>query len=230
MRRIAKLCALLAAAGLALGLMACSSNGGSAAADTAGDDALQQAAPEPAAEPAPSGTPDAAASNAVVIYFSHAGENYVVGVVEEGNTAVVAKMIAEKTGASLFEIVPAVEYPQGYDECCDVAQEEQRDNARPAFVGDLEGFEGYDTVYLGYPIWWGDLPMVVYTFVEGHDWAGKTVRPFATHAGSGLSNTVSTLQGLCVGATVGEGLAIEGTTAQNDRAATDQAVTGWLGQ
>ena len=86
------------------------------------------------------------------MYFSHTGENYGVGVIEEGNTAIVAKMIAEKTGADLFEIVPAEAYPEGYNECCDVALNEQNEGARPAFAQDVD-LMPHKTVYLGYPIW-----------------------------------------------------------------------------
>lgn len=181
----------------------------------------------PSDKPSDEGT-QAAKAGAVVVYFSHAGENYGVGVVEEGNTAVLAKMVAEKTGADLFEIVPSKDYPQGYDECCDVALDEQHENARPSYKGDV-GLEGYNTVYLGYPIWWGDLPMCVYTFIEAHDWKGKEVRPFCTHAGSGLSGTVEALESACKGATVGKGFSLEGTTAQKSRDEAREKIEAWIG-
>ncbi|MGI6221512.1 MAG: flavodoxin [Coriobacteriales bacterium] len=205
----------------------CSGGSGEEAAGDAQAPAQDEAAAEQAA-PA-EGDATAAASDAVVVYFSHAGENYGVGVVDEGNTAVVAKMIAEQTGADMFEIVPTEAYPEGYDECCDVALAEQEAGERPTYEGDID-LSSYSTVYLGYPIWWGDLPMVVYTFVEGHDWDGKTVEPFCTHAGSGQAGTVQTLRDACAGATVDEGFSIEGTTAQQDREATEEAVTSWLQQ
>ena len=170
----------------------------------------------------------AAKSDTIVVYFSHAGENYGVGVIEEGNTAIVAKMIAEKTGADLFEIVPSEAYPEGYDECCDVALNEQNAGARPAFAQDID-LTSYSTVYLGYPIWWGDLPMCVYTFLEAHDWAGKDIHPFCTHAGSGLSGTESKIASTCLGANVGQGLSIAGTTAQNSRDQAQAAGDAWLG-
>lgn len=169
-----------------------------------------------------------AASDALVIYFSHTGENYGVGVIEEGNTAIIAKMVAEKTGADMFEVVPAEAYPEGYDECCDVALSEQHAGARPAYVGDMD-ISGYKTVYLGYPIWWGDLPMCLYTFLEAHDWNGKEIHPFCTHAGSGLSSTVEAIQATCEGANVSQGLAILGTTAQGSREEARASVETWLG-
>ena len=167
-------------------------------------------------------------SNTLVLYFSRAGENYGVGVVEKGNTAIVAEMIAQKTGADLFEVEPAEAYPESYDECCDVALGEKNSGARPAYAGDID-LAPYDTVYLGYPIWWGELPMCLFTFLEAHDWSGKSIRPFCTHAGSGLAGTVSSIQTTCTGANVEQGLSIEGTTAQNSRDQAQAAVDAWVG-
>ena len=151
-----------------------------------------------------------------------------MGYIEEGNTAIVAKMIAEKTGAELFEVVPTKAYPEGYDECCDVALAEQNEGARPAYDGDID-IAPYKTVYLGYPIWWGDLPMCLYTFLEKHDWSGKEIRPFCTHAGSGLAGTVAAIQSTCSGANVGQGLSIEGVAAQKSRDQVRPTVETWLG-
>ena len=168
------------------------------------------------------------AEGALVTYFSHAGENYNVGVVEEGNTAKLAKVIAEQTGADLFEIVPVVDYPQSYDECLEVATEEQRTGARPEYVGDVESWDQYDTVFIGYPIWWGEIPNIVYTFMENHDFAGKTVIPFNTHEGSGQSHSQRDIENALPDATVLQGLAVRGATAQNDADATAKAVSDWL--
>ena len=168
------------------------------------------------------------AEGALVTYFSHAGENYNVGVVEEGNTAKLAKVIAEQTSADLFEIVPVVDYPQSYDECLEVATAEQREGARPEYVGDIENWDQYDTVFIGYPIWWGEIPNIVYTFMENHDFAGKTVIPFNTHEGSGQSHSQRDIENALPDATVLQGLAVRGTTAQNDADATAKAVSDWL--
>ena len=170
----------------------------------------------------------AVAEGALAVYFSHAGENYNVGVIEEGNTAKLAKVIAEQTGADLFEIVPVEDYPQSYDECLEVATEEQRTNARPAYVGDVENWDDYDTVYLGYPIWWGEIPNIVYTFMESHDFAGKTVIPFNTHEGSGQADSQRDIERTLPDAAVLQGLAVRGATAQNDAEATGKAVADWL--
>lgn len=168
------------------------------------------------------------AEGALVTYFSHAGENYNVGVVEEGNTAKLAKVIAEQTGADLFEIVPVVDYPQSYDECLEAATAEQREGARPEYVGDVENWDQYDTVFIGYPIWWGEIPNIVYTFMENHDFAGKTVIPFNTHEGSGQSHSQRDIENALPDATVLQGLAVRGATAQNDADATAKAVSDWL--
>ena len=168
------------------------------------------------------------AEGALVTYFSHAGENYNVGVVEEGNTAKLAKVIAEQTGADLFEIVPVVDYPQSYDECLEVATAEQREGARPEYVGDVENWDQYDTIFIGYPIWWGEIPNIVYTFMENHDFAGKTVIPFNTHEGSGQSHSQRDIENALPDATVLQGLAVRGATAQNDADATAKAVSDWL--
>ena len=168
------------------------------------------------------------AEGALVTYFSHTGENYNVGVIEEGNTAKLAKVIAEQTGSDLFEIVPVVDYPQSYDECLEVATAEQREGARPEYVGDVENWEQYDTVFIGYPIWWGEIPNIVYTFMENLDFAGKTVIPFNTHEGSGQSHSQRDIENALPDATVLQGLAVRGAMAQNDADATAKAVSDWL--
>lgn len=163
----------------------------------------------------------------LVVFFSHTGENYGVGNITKGNTCIVAEMIAEATGGELFEIVPVQKYPKTYDACVDLAKQEKSAGARPAIEGDI-AVEGYDTVFIGYPNWWGDMPMPVYTFIERHDWQGKNVIPFCTHEGSGLSNTEKYIAEACKGATVGKGLAMRGTTAQNSREQAKKSVLAWL--
>jgi flavodoxin len=169
-------------------------------------------------------------NKALVVYYSRTGENYAVGNIAEGNTAIVAKMIAAKTGADLFEVKTVKAYAADYTECTEEAKKELREDARPEIVGDVEDFAQYDTVYVGYPIWWGVPPMCVFTFIDRHDWSGKTVRPFATHEGSGLGGSVRALKKAMPAATVEDGLAIQGQTAQNDRKAAEKAVDAWLGR
>lgn len=186
-----------------------------------------QDANQPAQKEKPSMT---TTNKALVVYYSRTGENYAVGNITEGNTAIVAKMIAARTGADLFEIKTAKAYAADYNTCIEEAKKELRDDARPEIVGDVVDFAKYDTIYVGYPIWWGVPPMCVFTFFEKHDWAGKTVKPFATHEGSGLGGSVRAIRKALPGATVTDGLAIQGQTAQNDRKAAEAAVVRWIGE
>ena len=164
----------------------------------------------------------------LVVYFSHAGENYSVGVIEEGNTAKMAKIIAEKMHADLFELVPQEAYPSDYDSCLKVATQEQRTNARPEYEDEIENWEQYNTVFIGYPIWWGEIPNIVYTFMEAYDFADKTVIPFNTHEGSGQSHSQRDIENLLANATVLKGLAIRGSKAQTDEDGTREDVEHWL--
>ena len=166
-------------------------------------------------------------SKSLVVYFSRADENYGVGTITEGNTAILAKMIASKTGANIFEIVSEKAYPKNYRECTNVAKDEQRKNARPAYKGDIDT-SGYDTIYIGYPIWWGDLPMVCYTFLEKHDLSGETLVPFCTHEGSGLSGTDGNIKRLYKNITMKTALVMRGATAQNQRKDAEKQIDDWL--
>ena len=163
----------------------------------------------------------------LVAFFSRTGENYAVGRIEQGNTHIVAEMIASATGGTLFRIEPATPYPDDYRACTEIAQREKRSKARPALVGEIAA-EEYDVIFLGYPNWWGDLPMPVYTFLERHDWQGKVVIPFCTHEGSGLSDTENRLRTACRGASVLNGLAVRGSVAQNEREKARKQVLEWL--
>lgn len=166
----------------------------------------------------------------LVVFFSHTGENYGVGYIKRGNTHIIADMIAEASGADVFEIVPEKEYPKdSYDECVEVAKKEMESGARPAVKGDV-AVEDYDVVFIGYPQWWGEPPMCVYTFIEKHDWNGKKVIPFVTHEGSGMGSTDRNIAKACKGAdvAVGKGLAIEGTVAQKQQNEARKKVDKWV--
>lgn len=218
-----------AAALAATGLAACGeARSGSPSSASASSNATSSSAAG-ATSIASSDVPAAVQGKALVAFFSRAGDNY-EGYLEEGNTEIVAMMLTGKVVADVFRIEPAESYPDDYDECCDVAKKEQAAKARPALAAQLENLADYDMIYLGYPIWWTDLPMIVYTFLESQDWTGKTIAPFCTHGGSGLCSTDETIRSVCNGATVLEGLAIEGAVVQNDRAQAEQAVNVWLAQ
>lgn len=162
----------------------------------------------------------------LVAYFSRTGEQYSVGSITEGNTEIIAKMIAEKTNGDLFEIKVAKDnYPKDYTALTEYAKSEMNQNARPEIVGGVDNFDIYDTIFIGFPIWWGDKPMPVYTFLESYDFRGKNIVPFCTHEGSGFCGT----QGMDKsGAKILKGLAIYGHTAQNERAEADRKVSEWL--
>ena len=149
-------------------------------------------------------------------------------VIDEGNTSIVAHSIAGKVVSDVFEIVPEEEYPFGYDDCYARAKSEQNSNARPAISDTFDSFDDYDTVYLGYPIWHSDLPMIMLTFIESKDWTGKKVMPFCTHGDSGLCGTDQHIKSLCKGADVKEGLAIKGSDAQAFGMDVDKAINTWL--
>ena len=170
---------------------------------------------------------DMESKKSLVAFFSRADENYAVGYIEKGNTHIVAELIAAETGADLFHIETQEPYPADYDQCIEVAKREKESAARPTIKGDAR-VEDYDVIYLGYPNWWGEMPMAVYTFIEKHNWQGKTVVPFCTHEGSGLSGTERRIGAACAGAKVLPGLAIRGTTAQNSRETARKAVLSWL--
>ena len=151
--------------------------------------------------------------SSLVIYFSRAGENYFGGElknIEKGNTEVIAEYIQEFAGADLFKVEPAVEYPADYMECIDVAKKEQQSGARPEIKQSLTDISQYDTVFIGFPNWWGTLPMPMFTQLEQLDFEGKTVKPFVTHEGSGFGFGEKDIKRLCKGADVKKGLSIPG--------------------
>ena len=169
----------------------------------------------------------AAEAKSLVVIFSRADENYNVGYIEKGNTMILAEMIANKTGSELFEVKPSKPYPKVYEECTDLAKREQNQKARPAILEDKDISE-YDTIFFGYPVWWGDIPMCMYTFAEAHDWNGKKIIPFCTHEGSSAGRTESTLKRIMKGANVLKPFTMYGSTAQKNREAADKEISIWL--
>lgn len=146
-------------------------------------------------------------SKSLVVYFSMPEttdpenmtteeENSVVVIDGEvlGNTQYVAYIIQEHTGSDIFRIEPEVPYPTDHSTLVDLASGEKAAGARPAIAGSISDLEQYDTIFLGYPNWWGDMPMILYTFLDTYDFSGKTIVPFNTHGGSGFSDTIATIQ------------------------------------
>ena len=142
-----------------------------------------------------------------------------------GNTQYVAYVIEENTNANIFRIEPQTPYPTDHDTLVDLAKEEQDANARPALKGDIENMEQYDTIFVGYPTWWSDMPMILYAFFDQYDFSGKTIVPFNTHGGSGFSGTVSTISKLEPNAKV-----IENgfTVSRNNVQDAEQDIISWL--
>jgi flavodoxin len=172
-------------------------------------------------------TPTSNSSSRILIaYFSRAGENYNVGFIKKGNTQVIAELIVEKTGSDLFKIETTVQYPESYKETTDIAKREQAENARPKLSTHVDNMDQYDIILLGYPNWWGTMPMAVFTFLEEYDLSGKTIIPFCTHEGSGLGRSESDIASLVPDVTLREGLAIRGSNVNSEQAKQD--VTNWL--
>lgn len=149
----------------------------------------------------------------LIAFYSRADENYVNGQIKTlqiGNTELVAGMIQKLTGGELFKIEQKQPYAKEYNECIEQARADQNQNARPALKSYPESIDEYDVIYLGYPNYWSTMPMAVFTFLEHFNFDGKIIKPFCTHEGSGMGNSVRDIQKLCPNATVEKGLAICG--------------------
>lgn len=153
----------------------------------------------------------------LIVYFSRGGENYVSGAIRKlsvGNTEVAAEMLRDLTGAELFKLEPLVRYSDDYNTCIAQAQDDQRRDARPELAEYPDSLDKYDTIFLGYPNYWGTMPMCVFTFLEHFDFSGKMILPFCTHEGSGMGRSEADIRRLCPGAKVEKGLAIHGAEVQ----------------
>lgn len=156
-------------------------------------------------------------ANSLIAFYSRADENYMSGelkMLDIGNTEVAAGMIKELTGADLFKIDQLRPYSKSYNACITEAQLDQRRNARPELKAYPDGIDGYDVIYLGFPNYWGTMPMAVFTFLERFDFSGKLIKPFCTHEGSGMGTSEKDIQRICPGAKVERGLAIRGSSIQ----------------
>lgn len=234
--------ALLLAAMLPLSLSACAS--GSPAATAAPTQAPQSAAP--AATDAPAETPEtgepetdqpeAADAGGILIAYFTAAENSGVDAVASasyttldgeavGRVQALAERIQQNVGGDLFSIRTSVVYPADGGELIDYAAQEQEENARPELTTHIENLDGYDTIFIGYPNWWADLPMAVYSFLDEYDFSGKTIIPFNVHNGSRFSRTIQTIQELEPDATVVE----DGFTVSEQTVAdAAEDVAAWL--
>ena len=165
---------------------------------------------EAQAEPAKSG------GKTLIVYFSHAGDNYAVGNIKVGNTKIVADYIAELIDADMFEIKTSKYDGIAYKPLCDLAKKEQENGELPPYDGDIDVSQ-YETIFIGGPIWWGTYPQVMFTFLKKHDLSLKILVPFSTHEGSGLGNCLQDLTKLYPRATVRQGLSIYGHDAKTSK-------------
>ena len=150
-----------------------------------------------------------AGTKPLVIFFSHAGENYAVGNIKEGNTKIVADYIAAFTGADLFEIKTSKYDSMAYTPLTELAKKEQQEGELPPFEGSVDVGK-YDTIFIGGPVWWGTYPQVMFTFFSQYDLNGKTIIPFTTHEGSGLGRCVEDVRRAYPKANVTKGFSMYG--------------------
>ena len=240
-----KILSILLCAALVFGLTACGNSTSIGESETSNSTAET---------PAPTETPTASeeqqvsasapeqesSTDTLVVYFSMPETTEPDGMTEEeenstvvingevlGNTQYVAYIIQENTGADIFRIEPETSYPTDHDTLVDLAAEEQDNDARPALKATINNLDQYDTIFIGYPNWWGDMPMILYSFFDEHDFSGKTIIPFNTHGGSGFSNTISTIAELEPEASVNE----DGfTVSRNDVQESEQDIVNWLSE
>ena len=166
-------------------------------------------------------------SKILVAYFSHIGDTYNLGMVKEGNTQILAKHIANYLKADLYHIIGDNKYPTKYMDITRQARSELDQKLRPNLVNPLNNFAQYQTIFIGYPIWYSKPPMAVYTFFESFDFTNKNVFLFCTHEGSGQAGTFSHVKSILKNANVStNGLVMKGTDTRNSNA--KQAVEAWL--
>ena len=163
----------------------------------------------------------------LIVYFSRADENYFGGQIRRikvGNTEIVADKIKDLTGADVFRIEMEKPYSPFYMTCIREAKDDLRAKARPRLVSMPWSIDGYDTVILAYPNYWGTMPMAVFTFLEAFDFSDKTILPLCTNEGSGMGVSERDIAEVCAGAKLAKGLSITGSDVGN----CGPAVQKWL--
>ena len=165
-------------------------------------------------------------SKSIVIFFSHAGDNYSVGIIDTGNTKIVADYISEITGADQFEIVTHKYDGMAYMPLIELAKKEAAAGELPPYEGTAPNLSGYDTVFIGGPVWWGTYPQVMFTLFKDINLDGKTVIPFTTHEGSGLANCVGDVKKAFPKANVQKGFSIYGHEVRTGKAKVEKWLKG----
>ena len=234
-----KIITLFMSLALVMSLAACGNNQQTQNTQVATSEPASEASPEPeTSEESISETPQKSGSNTLVVYFSmpettnpdnmtQEEDNSVVVIDGEvlGNTQYVANIIQENTNADIFRIEPETPYPTDHDTLVDLAAEEQDNNARPAIKDSVENLEQYDTIFIGYPNWWGDMPMILYSFFDEYDFSGKNIILFNTHGGSGFSDTINSIMELEPDASIDE----DGfTVSRNNVQDAEPDIIAWL--
>lgn len=192
-----------------------------------GADSAEETAAETTEEPAEELTTETAAESAgetAAESSEEAGGILIAYFSWSGNTEKMAQMIQSETNGDLFKIEPATPYTDDYDTLLDVAQQEQSDNARPELASQVENWDSYEVVFVGYPDWWSDAPMLIYSFLEAYDWEGKTLVPFCTSGGSGFGRSLDKLPDSAPGAEILDGLHVSGSSV--DGAGED--IASWI--
>ncbi len=227
MKKIISLFMVLA---MVLSLAAYQSNESSSESTLEQSKPTSESAPEESSSQTNESTPTASNTNGknLVVYFSmpdNVDDSTVVIDGETlGNTQYMAYVIQETIGADIFRIEPETPYPTDHDELVDLAREEQNNSARPKIKDTIENFDTYENIFVGYPNWWGDMPMILYSFFDEYDFSGKTIIPFNTHGGSGFSDTISTIKELEPNAEVLDGKSI----SRNDIQDAEQEIVDWV--
>lgn len=156
---------------------------------------------------------EASGGKVLIVYFSRTG-----------NTREVAEQIHKRTGGDMLELKTAHSYPEAYRATTEQAKREQEENFRPTLTADVENVQPYGVIFIGYPNWWGTMPMAFFTFLEKHNFSEKTLIPFCTHEGSGLGRGPRDIARLCTDANIVDGLAVRGSDASEAQSDVDQ----WL--
>ena len=163
----------------------------------------------------------------LIAFFSRADENYFGGsmkYIEVGNTEVVVGRIKDHIDADVLKIEMKTPYAKDYNTCIEEAKAHKNQNARPELVALPDSIDEYDTVILGYPNYWGTMPMAVFTFLDAFDFTGKNILPLCTNEGSGMGSSESDIKRLCHGAEIKKGLPIIGSGVAN----ADGQIESWL--
>ena len=161
----------------------------------------------------------------LIAFFSRADENYFGGAmryVKVGNTEIVVGLMEELIDADTFKIEMKDPYSPVYMTCIDEAKKDKQNNARPELAKYLESIDDYDTIVLGYPNYWGTIPMAVATFLERYDFTGKTILLLCTNEGSGMGSSESDVKKYAKGADVKSGLSITGSQAADAKGAVEK--------